>query len=98
MNADVLTALSEWYLSHCDGDWEHQRGIRINTLDNPGWSVEINLAGTALENSKFEEVGWEKSTDDWTRCRVENSKFRAWGGPNNLVHMLTVFLEWKSRK
>jgi hypothetical protein len=38
--------LAEWYIKNCNGDWEHQYGVKIETLDNPGWHVEIDLIGT----------------------------------------------------
>ncbi len=40
---DVLGELQGWFLAHCNGDWEHSHGVSIATLDNPGWSIEINL-------------------------------------------------------
>lgn len=38
---DVFQWLQEWYIQNCDGDWEHCYGIKIGTLDNPGWSIDI---------------------------------------------------------
>jgi hypothetical protein len=46
---DPLTQLERWYLSQCDGDWEHTHGIVIGTLDNAGWSLTIDLLETPLE-------------------------------------------------
>ncbi|MEW1657997.1 Imm53 family immunity protein [Streptomyces sp. NPDC093707] len=46
---DPLSSLTAWYTSQCDGDREHEYGIRIETLDNPGWSVEIDRAAKARE-------------------------------------------------
>lgn len=44
--------LSSWYRKECNGDWEHTYGISIQTLDNPGWSVRIDLLDTSFENLK----------------------------------------------
>ncbi|WP_328741498.1 immunity 53 family protein [Streptomyces caniferus] len=33
--------LPSWYASHCDGDREHEGGVTIKTLDNPGWAVKM---------------------------------------------------------
>jgi len=38
---DLLEQVEDWYSSQCNGDWEHQYGISIDTLDNPGWSRSI---------------------------------------------------------
>jgi hypothetical protein len=32
----ALEFIVAWFARHCDGDWEHDLGIRIATLDNPG--------------------------------------------------------------
>ncbi|MCM2498968.1 immunity 53 family protein [Neorhizobium galegae] len=43
---DVLDWFGRWYEAQCDGAWEHGFGASIDTLDNPGWSLKIDLAGT----------------------------------------------------
>jgi hypothetical protein len=42
----VLERLQTWYSSHCDGEWEHDFGVQIGTLHNPGWTLRIDLTGT----------------------------------------------------
>ena len=42
-NEAVFQRLQKWYKSQCNGDWEHSFGIKIETLDNPGW-IEIGRA------------------------------------------------------
>lgn len=37
-NENIFEWLQKWYKSQCDGDWEHEYGIKIETVDNPGWS------------------------------------------------------------
>jgi hypothetical protein len=46
---DDLAWLQGWYAEQCDGDWEHDESVSIGTLDNPGWRLRVNLAGTAAE-------------------------------------------------
>ena len=43
----ILLRLQRWYVSRCDGEWEHGMGVRIETLDNPGWQVVIDSGGHA---------------------------------------------------
>ncbi len=50
VSRDVLAELQRWYLAQCNDDWEHSYGVTIETLDNPGWSVHIDLADTALSD------------------------------------------------
>jgi hypothetical protein len=42
----MIQGLQNWYLAKCDGDWEHEFGISIETLDNSGWMVTIDLSNT----------------------------------------------------
>ena len=95
--ADELAELQAWYAAQCDGDWEHQDGIEINTLDNPGWRVTINLQGTALEGRRFSAVeeNYEDDTD-WLRCWVAEQSFQAAGGPTRLTRILRIFLDWSA--
>ena len=90
----VLKGLQAWFAAQCDGDWEHQYGVTIETLDNPGWRFEADLRGTSLEEKKFEEVNLSRSQQDWIRCRVKNKKFEGFGGPSNLEEIVDAFLRW----
>ena len=85
--------LQNWYSRHCDGVWEHTHGLKIDTLDNPGWSMDIDLDGTELMGrpmKRIERIG----TGDWVVCEVNEGHFRAFGGVGNLGEMLEVFLSW----
>lgn len=36
---EIIDWIKKWYLNHCNGDWEHNYGITIQTIDNPGVSI-----------------------------------------------------------
>jgi hypothetical protein len=91
---DTLSSIQDWYLRQCDGEWEHSWGIKIETLDNPGWSVRINLQGTALCERTFNEVQVNRSETDWTRCFVRENQFQAYCGAKNLEEILAVFRQF----
>jgi hypothetical protein len=91
----ALTSLQSWFASECNGDWEHQFGVRIETSDNPGWIVEIDLADTVLDGVEFVPIHRPSGENDFLFCMVEGRKFKASaGGPNSLVTVLTVFEQW----
>jgi hypothetical protein len=100
MDASVLAELQRWYYSQSDGDWEHCYGIKIETLDHPGWHVTIDLQETELEDATFAEVQHNEmghryeDNPDWFVCRKVGSKFEGFGGPEQLEAMLCVFLTW----
>jgi hypothetical protein len=66
---DDLIWLTRWYASQCNGRWEHQNGIELDTLDNPGWMLRVNLEETDLETRRFkpQRNGTESEAYDPTR-------------------------------
>jgi hypothetical protein len=96
----ALADLQAWYLSQCNGDWEHTYGISIGTLDNPGWSFEVELTDSDLDGQSFAPVklgvGADSLEDDqnWLSCEVRENRFVAYGGPGKLEAMITIFISW----
>jgi hypothetical protein len=88
----TIEQIQAWYAAQCDGDWEHQYGVSIDTLDNPGWIVTIDLTDTSLENIVFQNYREDKAEGDWIFCEVSESKFVGRGDPNKLQTILEVFV------
>jgi hypothetical protein len=86
--------LLNWHQSQCDGDWEHSAGIHIDTIDNPGWSISINLEGTELEQKKFQKIKIDNSETDWLRCFIEDHSFKGCCGSLNFLEVLHIFRNW----
>ncbi|MFZ3377333.1 MAG: immunity 53 family protein [Chthoniobacterales bacterium] len=94
-----LPELQNWYAAHCDGEREHQYGITIESLDNPGWWIKIDLHGTELEHVPFSTLseGDQNELDPkgpWLRCTVREGRFEGAGDPGRLQQILRVFLDW----
>lgn len=94
MSIDELTWLQQWYLAQCDGDWEHEHGVEIGTLDNPGWHIEVDLVRTNLEGASFTPAKVERTAIDWFSCAVASEKFKASCGPRNLSEVIVMFRKW----
>lgn len=95
----TLERLQRWYESQCDGDWEHEWGIKVDTLDNPGWSIRVDLADTGLDVRTFEPLEIHRSENDWIVARlevgdIEDVRWCAYCGPLNLEEAIGQFLEW----
>jgi elongation factor P hydroxylase len=86
--------LQGWYTSQCDGDWEHQAGVKIETLDNPGWSLAIDLERTSRQGVSFERVEIHRSEHDWCLCWVDCLVFKSACGPTNLGEAIHTFRTW----
>lgn len=92
---DVMKRLEAWYVSVCNEDWEHTYGITISSIDNPGWSVNIDLLDTGLENKSFSPIKIQRENEnDWVFCSVKDGKFLGHGGPQNLTEIIEIFLNW----
>lgn len=92
--SESLAWLQVWYRRQCNGDWEHEYGVKIETLDNPGWSVEINLNETDLSAATFTPIKIDVSEYDWLACSIENNSFRGAGDPSKLEIILDHFRRW----
>ncbi|TXI10956.1 MAG: hypothetical protein E6Q63_02870 [Novosphingobium sp.] len=102
MTNSNLDWLAEWYLGECNNDWEHSYGIKIDTLDNPGWKLEIDLRETSLEGRAFETKHGEPASDldewrqlgSWWVAEADGVRFKAACGPTDLSSVIGIFRQW----
>jgi hypothetical protein len=90
---DAIARLQDWYLEECNGDWEHSYGITIETLDNPGWMVKIDLTDTFLQETQIESQIIQRNEQDWVQIEVTEACFRGCGGPKNLTELIELFFD-----
>jgi hypothetical protein len=95
-----LERLNNWYVSRCNGEWESDQGITLESCDNPGWWLKISLKGTGLETKKFSEVSenigkdGHPTAESWLHCYIEDGKFNGSGDPGRLPQIISAFLDW----
>jgi hypothetical protein len=103
MSNDHIVWLMQWYSAQCNGEWEHAYGVVIETLDNPGWLLKIDLSYTDLAGMPFQTVAFNMQTPDgdpaasWHHCKVEGGLFQASCGAHDLITILSVFRAWAER-
>ena len=90
----MISALETWYLNQCNGDWEHQYGVEIGTLDNPGWRIRIDLMETSKQDVALEKTEIARSDADWITYWVAANQFHAACGPENLSEAIALFVQW----
>ncbi|GAA4843128.1 Imm53 family immunity protein [Kitasatospora terrestris] len=76
-SAGALDFLQSWYAEQCNEDWEHGFSIRIATLDNPGWTVEIDLVDTDLEGRRLDKSKQEGPGGCWLWSWSDGEVFSA---------------------
>ena len=91
---DPLSSLEAWYVGQCDGDWEHGFGVTIETLDNPGWTLKIDLSGTEWADVRMDRYEVHRSEHNWIIASIKGSKYESAGGPLNLREMISVFISF----
>jgi len=97
---DELARLQGWYAAQCNGEWEHDFGVKIDTLDNPGWLVRVDLAGTLLAGRAFSEIaegvgaGNHPESQRWLHCALRDGAWQGAADPTQLRRLLAVFLDW----
>ena len=98
--ANTFGRLSAWYSSQCNGIWEQDSRISIESCDNPGWWVKIDLKGTPLLDQAFASIAkgvdaWgHPNKESWIHCQVKDGKFSGAGDPERLEEILILFLTW----
>ncbi|MFD6444967.1 immunity 53 family protein [Promicromonospora sp. NPDC060204] len=86
-----LKALQDWYALMSDGDWEHEFGVSVDTIDNPGWTVSIDLERTPLEGRGC-DVEMEYADGEWLHIVCDGKRFKAACGPRSLDRAIATFL------
>jgi hypothetical protein len=95
----MIDWLQNWFEGQCDGSWEHEYSIRIETIDNPGWNIEIDLPSEM--NNIVASQEWklfELSDDNWIGYKIENNIFSASGDSKKLNLMLLIFKNFIENK
>ncbi|MGE5323662.1 MAG: immunity 53 family protein [Actinomycetota bacterium] len=90
----MISKLESWYTARCDGEWEHAYGITIDTLDNPGWRVKIDLKQTSREDAECKRTRIERGDQDWIEYWAEKHQFHIACGPQNLSEAISIFADW----
>jgi hypothetical protein len=101
-NIDPLVWLQGWYTSQCNDSWEEFYGIKMDTVADPGWHVQIVVTETGLEDKRFAGYVVKRSKQDWIECHLVNTEidkvqckvFNVFCGPLNLTEALTIFHYW----
>lgn len=85
--------IENWFISQCNDDWEHNFGIKIETIDNPGWSITIDTIGTDKKIDDRDWVLYEQSDEDWYGYKVKDGQFDGAGDPTKLNKLIDLFID-----
>ena len=96
----VLSDLTLWYTAQCNGEWEHRHGISVESTDNPGWWVKVDIRETPLHGRAFAPV--EDGVDgdgfqtgpSWISCRIKDDVWHGAGDQTRLEEILSRFIAW----
>lgn len=90
MKTNIINWLEAWAEAQLDGDWEHEHGVQIAMLDNPGWSLTIDLINY---ESSLIDIPYilEKRDTQWMGCKISNSYLSIFSDIRNLSTILVLF-------
>src|SRR5436853_4905934 len=95
---DVLDRIQAWHKTQCERGRDPSLGVKIETLkDAPGWSVQIDLAGTQLSGLTLAPYKEGATDRDWLAYRIKNDRFEGIGDPTKLQALLYAFLDLADR-
>lgn len=86
-----INSIQSWYASNCDGEWEHEFGVRMATTDNPGWHIEIDVSETDLEGVLVERVRRDFPEGGWMIAWSDGKVFQAACSPLSLCDVDEFF-------
>ena len=89
---ETLDRLQEWFATACDGDWEHGSGFTLESLDNPGWMLKVDLNELDIDVADM-DLSEERGGTDWLAVRVVAGRLRVVCGPRDLREALDRFLD-----
>jgi len=93
---EITKWIEDWFFNQLNDEWEHGFGIEIRTLDNPGWSIKVDLVDTPFENISMESLYVENSEDDWYSIEVNEGVYKGYGDALKLDFLLRNFREFIS--
>jgi Immunity protein 53 len=91
---DNLEWLEGWYQRQCDGAWEHNQGIRLESLRRRGWRLTISLEGTSAQNAAPNRLSLDTSGEEWIDCTISGERFEGAGDPRRLEQIIGIFRKW----
>ena len=95
---EILERIQAWHKAQLERGRDPALGVRIETLrDRPGWSVQVDLAGTPLSGLKLAPYREGATERDWLAYRVKEDRFEGIGDPTKLQALLFAFLELADR-
>ena len=95
---EVLERIQAWHKMQVEGGRDLALGVRIETLrERPGWSVQIDLAGTQLSGLTLAPYKEGATDRDWLAYRIKNDRFEGIGDPTKLQALLYAFLDLADR-
>jgi hypothetical protein len=86
-----LQYLVDWYAAQCDGDWEHEFGVRLATLDNPGWDLQVDLVETDCEGHNLARSRRDLGEGRWITTASDGVVFDAGCDPSSLDVVVLAF-------
>jgi hypothetical protein len=91
MENDIFDWLQKWVGSQIDGNWEHETGIKIVMVDNPGWELSVDLVNYENNLADIQYIQNEINLNDWIGGKIIDSYLTIYGDISKLKLMVLIF-------
>ena len=87
----MIEGLMRWYIDRCDGEWEHKNGFTIESTDNPGVIIRLDLTERdPLPGQPDRVIRSEgEGTSEWLDLRVRGGQLVGFASPILLPQLMT---------
>ncbi len=90
----MIEGLIKWYRANCDGDWEHQLGFTIETTDNPGISLTVDIGKNPELNPAEDriiqtEFGTRSASKHGCELRVRGGQLVGYADPGEASRLFS---------
>ena len=84
----MIEGLLRWYAARCDGAWEHRYGFTIESCDNPGLQVTVDIATEPALRPEADRPLTQEGDDPGVSMMIRDRKLVAFAAPGRERQML----------
>ncbi len=86
--------LMYWFWSQCNGDWEHEYGIVLDTTSEGKWKLDISISNSILDGVEFISNDFIANAGNEVECKFDNQSLVVYADTQNIIRVLQSFRAW----
>lgn len=91
LTCEITDWLQKWVAAQADGDWEHEMGLTLTVLDNPGWDLNVDLVNYEEYLQDISYTLIKNGDNNWIGYKIQDSYLNIAGDLGKLSCILDFF-------